>query len=66
MSKSAINNQQSAFQILPFQHHHTTITCFAAAMVEEMDLKPWCHTTSNEALIEAVLENQGMELEPWD
>jgi cyanamide hydratase len=39
-------------------------SCFAEAMVEEMELKPWCHTTANEGFIEAVLGNQLME--PFD
>ncbi|KAF2788732.1 cyanamide hydratase [Melanomma pulvis-pyrius CBS 109.77] len=39
-------------------------SCFAAAMVEEMELKPWCHTTANEGFIEAVKGNTLME--PWE
>jgi len=35
--------------------------CFAATMVEEMKLKPWCHTTANEGFIEAVEGNKLME-----
>jgi hypothetical protein len=38
--------------------------CFADAMVAEMELKPWCHTTANEGFIEAVLGNTLME--PYD
>jgi cyanamide hydratase len=56
---------------------HTTITdvvslyprkqwssCFAAAMREEMESKPWCHTTANDGFVEAVLDNKLME--PFD
>jgi cyanamide hydratase len=30
-------------------------------MTEEMDLKPWCHTTANEGFVDAVLGNKLME-----
>lgn len=39
-------------------------SCFAACMAEEMDLKPWCHTTANEGFVDAILENELME--PYD
>ena len=39
-------------------------SCFAACMTEEMDLKPWCHTTANEGFVDAILENELME--PYD
>jgi cyanamide hydratase len=30
-------------------------------MTEEMERKPWCHTTANEGFVENVLENELME-----
>ena len=38
--------------------------CFADAMNQEMELKPWCHTTANEGFVESVLGNKLME--PYD
>lgn len=34
--------------------------CFAKAMVQEMERKPWCHTTANEGFVEGVLGNEVM------
>jgi cyanamide hydratase len=58
ISKSAISNVVAAFPRKEWS------SCFAEAMVEEMELKPWCHTTANEGFIEAVLGNELME--PFD
>lgn len=33
-------------------------------MVEELELKPWCHTTANEGFVEDVLGNTLMR--PYD
>jgi cyanamide hydratase len=33
-------------------------------MAEEMELKPWCHTTANEEFVDAILGNKLME--PYD
>jgi hypothetical protein len=38
--------------------------CFADAMVEEIEIKPWCHTTANDGFIEAILGNEVMA--PFD
>ncbi|KAH7115961.1 hypothetical protein B0J11DRAFT_584006 [Dendryphion nanum] len=35
-------------------------TCFAATMREEVETKPWCHSTANEGFIEAVEGNELM------
>ncbi|KAF2873329.1 hypothetical protein BDV95DRAFT_489661 [Massariosphaeria phaeospora] len=35
--------------------------CFASTMREEMERKPWCHTTANEGFVEAVVGNTLME-----
>jgi cyanamide hydratase len=58
ISKATIANVVAAFPRKEWS------SCFAEAMVEEMELKPWCHTTANEGFIEAVLGNQLME--PFD
>ncbi|KAH9881912.1 hypothetical protein J1614_001083 [Plenodomus biglobosus] len=58
IATSTIENVTAAFP----RHHWSS--CFAEAMVEEMNLKPWCHTTANEGFVEAILNNTLME--PYD
>jgi len=58
ISKSAIANVVEAFP------RKQWTSCFGEAMVREIELKPWCHTTANEGFIEAILGNELME--PFD
>lgn len=39
-------------------------SCFAACMVREMELKPWCRTTAQEGFVEAIEGNELMA--PYD
>ncbi|KAF1945233.1 cyanamide hydratase [Clathrospora elynae] len=58
IAASTIENVVSAFPRKQWS------SCFAEAMTQEMELKPWCHTTANEGFVEAVLGNTLME--PYD
>ncbi|KAH4924620.1 hypothetical protein HBI65_153570 [Parastagonospora nodorum] len=58
IAKSTIANVVAAFPRGQWS------ACFADAMVEEMELKPWCHTTANDGFVEAILGNEVMA--PFD